>query len=62
MVRGYDTIFQNKLLGMIFIAAASFMFIGCLVWGGLHAKRMMDADSASRKKYREEHPTPNDSV
>ena len=62
MVRGYDTIFQNKLLGMIFIGALGFAFIGFLIWGGLHAKKLMDADSAARKKYREEHPTPNDSA
>jgi hypothetical protein len=62
MVRGYDTIFQNKMLGMIFIMAASLMFIAFLVWGGLHAKKMMDMDSAARKQYREEHPTPNDTV
>lgn len=61
MVRGYDAIFQNKLLGTIFIGSLGFMFIACLIWGGLHAKKMMNADSAARKKFREEHPKPNDS-
>ena len=56
MVRGYDVIFQNKMLGMIFIAALVFIFIALLIWGGLHAKRIMDADSAARKKYRDENP------
>ena len=62
MVRGYDAIFQNKLLGSIFIGSLGFMFIAFLIWGGLHAKKMMDADSAARKKYREEHPKPSDSI
>jgi hypothetical protein len=56
MLRGYDVIFQNKLLGMIFIAALVFIFIALMIWGGLHSKRIMDADSAVRKKYREDHP------
>ena len=55
MVRGYDVIFQNKLLGMIFIAVLVFLFVALLVRGGLHAKRIMESDSAARKKYREEH-------
>ena len=56
MVRGYDVIFQNKMLGMIFIGALVFIFIALMIWGGLHAKRIMDSDSAARKKYRDEHP------
>jgi hypothetical protein len=55
MTRGYDVIFQNKMLGTVFIGAAGFMFVAMLIWGGLHAKRLMDADSAARKKYRDEH-------
>lgn len=60
MVRGYTTIFQNPILGWIFIGAVAFMFVSFLIRGGLHAKKMMDLDSQSRKKYREEHPTPKD--
>jgi hypothetical protein len=55
MVRGYDTIFENKMLGMILIAVLIMLFVAFLVRGGLHAKRIMESDSAARKKYREEH-------
>jgi hypothetical protein len=61
MIRGYDTIFQNKLLGAIFIGSLVFMFVAFLIWGGLHAKKMMNADSAARKKFREDNPKPSDS-
>ncbi len=54
MVRGYDVIFQNKLLGFLFTGALTFIFIALLIWGALHAKKMMEQDSAARKKFREE--------
>lgn len=54
MLRGYDVIFQNKYLGYIFIGALTFMFIALLIWGGLHAKKIMENDSAARRKYRED--------
>ena len=57
MVRGYDVIFQNKMLGMIFIAVLVFLFVALLIRGGLHAKRIMESDSAARKKYRDDHPS-----
>ena len=56
MLRGYDVIFQNKMLGMIFIGALGFMFIALLIWGGIYAGKLMEKDSAARKKYRDEHP------
>jgi hypothetical protein len=54
MLRGYDVIFQNKMLGYIFMGSLIFMFIALLVLGGLHAKKLMIRDSAARRKYREE--------
>lgn len=60
MVRGYDVIFQNKLLGFLFTGALTCIFIALLVWGALHAKKLMDQDSAARRKYREEHASPKD--
>ena len=58
MLRGYDVIFKEKLLGYLFTGALAFMFIAMVVWGSLYAKKLMEKDSAARKKYREEHPTP----
>ena len=60
MTRGYDVIFQNKMLGYLLSGALSLLFIAMVIWGSLHVKRIMAADSAARKKYKEEHPTPND--
>ena len=57
MMRGYDVIFQNKLLGMISIGALVCMFIVLLIWGGIYAGKLMASDSAARKRYREEHPS-----
>lgn len=56
MLRGYDVIFQNKFLGYIFTGALTFMFIAMVIWGSLYAKKLMEKDSAARKKFRDEHP------
>ncbi len=55
MIRGYDVIFQNKILGMLFTATITLIFVALLVAGALHAKRLMEKDSDARRRYREEH-------
>ncbi len=54
MVRGYDTIFENKFLGMLFTGALGFIFIAALIGGAIYAGKIAQKDSEARRKFREE--------
>lgn len=54
MVRGYDQLFANRLLGGLLVFAALLLVTGICVWGSFYFKRMVKKDEADREHLREQ--------
>jgi hypothetical protein len=52
MVRGYDQLFANRLLGALLVFAALLLITGICVWGSLYFKRMVKQDEEDRRQIR----------
>jgi hypothetical protein len=52
MVRGYDVLFQNRMLGVALVIAGLFFITAICAWGAAYFKQMVAKDEAMRRAVR----------
>lgn len=53
MVRGYDVLFKNPLLGALLVCSSLLLITALMAWGSFYFKRKVAQDERLRKQYRE---------
>jgi hypothetical protein len=53
MVRGYDVLFKEPLLGALLVISALLLVTAICLWGSFHFKRMVKRDEAAKAAFRD---------
>jgi hypothetical protein len=54
MVRGYDVLFKNPLLGGLLVFAALLLITSICAWGSFHFKAMVRRDQERKAAFRDQ--------